>query len=64
VRISGLPFESHRTKCYLDVSLMKRHKTYYKGRRWWLPPSPGCGESCESELPLVRPSTKNVPTMH
>jgi len=27
-------------------------------------PSPGCGESCESELPVARPSTKNVSTMH
>ncbi len=27
-------------------------------------PSPGHGESCESELPVVRPSTKSVPTMH
>jgi hypothetical protein len=23
------------------------HKYYYKGGRWWLPPSPVCGESCE-----------------
>jgi hypothetical protein len=27
---------------------MARHKIYYKGRTWWLPPSPGLGESCES----------------
>jgi len=34
------------------------------GGRWWLPPSLGHGESCEFESPMVRPSTKNVPTMH
>ncbi len=32
--------------------------------RWWLPPSPGYGESCEFELPVVRPSTKGVLAMH
>jgi hypothetical protein len=34
------------------------------GGRWWLPPSPGRGESCVSELPVVRPNTKSAPTMH
>jgi len=28
--ISGLPFESPRTKCHLNVGLMERHKVYYK----------------------------------
>jgi hypothetical protein len=32
--------------------------------RWWLPSSPSCDESCVSKLPVVRPSTKSVPTMH
>jgi hypothetical protein len=27
---------------------MARHRVYYKGGRWWLPPSSGHGESCES----------------
>jgi hypothetical protein len=38
----------------------------YRGR-WWLPPSPGRGESyesCESEFPMARPSTKSAPIMH
>ncbi len=39
-------------------------KYILKGGRWWLPPSPSRGESCESELPMVRPSTKSAPTMH
>ncbi len=29
--ILGLPFESPRTKCHLDVGLVERHKVYYKG---------------------------------
>jgi hypothetical protein len=32
--------------------------------KWWLPPSLSRGESCESELPMARPSTKSAPTMH
>jgi hypothetical protein len=35
-----------------------------QGGRWWLPPSPGRGEFCVFELPVVRLSTKSVPTMH
>jgi len=29
--ISGLSFGSPKTKCDLDVGLVKRHKIYYKG---------------------------------
>jgi hypothetical protein len=35
-----------------------------EGGRWWLPPSPGHGESCVSVLLMARPSTKSAPTMH
>jgi hypothetical protein len=62
--ISGLPLGSPGTKNHLDVGPVERRKVYYKGGRWWLPPSPGCGESCVSELPVPRPNTKSVPTMH
>jgi hypothetical protein len=31
----------------------------YEGR-WWLPPSPGRGESSESVLPVACPNTKRV----
>ncbi len=41
--ISGLPFGSHGTKCHLGAGLVAKHKVYYKGRRWWLPSSPGRG---------------------
>jgi hypothetical protein len=30
------------------------------GGRWWLPPSPGHGESSESVLPVACPNTKGV----
>jgi hypothetical protein len=30
--ISGLPFGSPGTKCHLDVSLVERHKVYYRGK--------------------------------
>ncbi len=64
VRILGLPLGSLGTKCHLDVGLVERHIIYYKGERWWLPPSPDHGESCESKLPMVHPNTKSVPIMH
>jgi hypothetical protein len=31
------------------------------GRRWWLPPSPGRGESSEFVLPVACPNTKGGP---
>jgi len=34
------------------------HKILYGGR-WWLPPSPGCGESSEFVLPVACPNTKS-----
>ncbi len=46
VKISRLSLGSPRTKCHLDVSLVERQKIYYKGGKWWLPLSSGCGESC------------------
>jgi hypothetical protein len=30
------------------------------GRRWWLPPSPGRGESSESVLPVACSNTQGV----
>jgi hypothetical protein len=31
MRILGLPLRSLRTKCHLDVGLVKKHIVYYKG---------------------------------
>jgi hypothetical protein len=62
-KVAGVPTLAILGKCHLDVDLVERHKVYYKGKVV-APPSPGRGESCESELPVARPSTKSVPTMH
>ncbi len=62
--ISKLPLGSPKTKSHLDVGLVERHRVYYKGEGDGFPPSSSHGESCESELPVARPNTKNVPTMH
>jgi hypothetical protein len=64
MRISGLSLGSPGIKSHLDVTPMERRNIYYKGGRWWLPPSSGHGEFCVSELLVARPSTKSVPTMH
>ncbi len=45
--ISGLSLWSLGTKWHLGAGPMARHREYYKGGRWWLPSSPGRGESCE-----------------
>jgi hypothetical protein len=50
VGISGFPLGSPMTKWHLDVGLVERHKVYYKGEGGGFPPSPSCGESCESEF--------------
>jgi hypothetical protein len=39
-------FGSPKTKQHLGACLVARHKKYYKGGRWWLPPNPGRGEPC------------------
>jgi hypothetical protein len=51
-------------KSHLDVGPVGNHRVYYKGGRWWLPSSPGCGESCESELLVVHLNTKSASIMH
>jgi len=62
--ILGLPLGSPGKNSHLDVASVESYRVYYKGERWWLPPSPGRGESCVSVLPVVRPSTKGALTMH
>ncbi len=46
VRISRLPFGSPETKSHLDVAFVESCRVYYKGGRWWFPPTLGHGESC------------------
>jgi hypothetical protein len=49
VGISGVPLGSPETKSHLDVAPW-RVAEYIIWGRWWLPPSPGRGESCESRI--------------
>jgi len=62
--IWGLPFGSPRTKCHLDVGLVERHRIYYKGEGGGFPQVQTGGESYKSELHVIHPSTKSVPTVH
>jgi len=61
--ISRLPFGSLKTKCHLDVSLVERHKVYYKGEGGGFPQVRAMVSLVSSSLLVVRPSTKNVPIM-
>jgi hypothetical protein len=62
--ISGLPFGSLGTKCYLDVGLVERHKVYYKGEGGVFPQVWAMVSFVNPSLPVVRLSTKSAPTMH
>jgi hypothetical protein len=61
--ILGLPLGCLRTKSHLDVSLVKRHKVYYKGEggsfsQVWIVMSLG-----SSSLLMVCPSIKSASIM-
>jgi hypothetical protein len=56
----GIP----RSKCHLDVGLVERHKVYYKGESGGFPRVRAVLSLVIPSLPVVRPSTKCVPTMH
>jgi hypothetical protein len=62
--ISGLPLGSPGTKSHFGCGSCGKAQNMLEKGRWWLPPSPGRGESYESELPMVYLSTKSAPTMH
>jgi len=62
--ISGLPRESTGKNSHLDVASAEWRRVYYKGGRWWLPPSSGRGESCVFVLPVTCPCTKCALTLH
>jgi hypothetical protein len=51
------PWESRDKKPFGCRCRGEAQRILYGGR-WWLPPSPGCGESNESMLPVACPSTK------
>jgi hypothetical protein len=61
VGISGLPFGSPRTKKPFGCGPCGELQSILYGGRWWFPPNPGCGESCESRVARGCPSTKGTP---
>jgi hypothetical protein len=60
----GIPIWESQDKMPFGCGPCGEAQNRLQGGRWWVLPSPGRGESCESELPVARPSTKSVPTMH
>ncbi len=62
--ISGLPLGSPGTKCHLDMALVERHKVYYKGEGGGFPQVWAVVNLVSLNLPVARPSTKSVQTMH
>ncbi len=62
--ISELPLESLEKKCHLDVSLMGRHRVYYKGEGGGFPQVQAVVNLVNLNLSVVHPSTKNAPTLH
>jgi hypothetical protein len=48
--VSRLLLGSLGKKCHSDVASVESYREYYKGGRWWLPLSPGRGESSESKV--------------
>jgi hypothetical protein len=57
----GTPLWESREKVPFGCSLGGELQRILYGRKWWLPPSPGHGESSESKLPVACPNTKGVP---
>jgi len=64
VKILGFPLGNPGTKCHLDVGLVERHKVYYKGEGGGFPQARAVVSLVNLSLLVVRPNTKNAPTMH
>jgi hypothetical protein len=62
--ISRLTLGNPETKCHLDVGLMEKHKVYYKGEGGGFPQVRAVVSLVSLSLPMTRPSTKSVKTMH
>jgi hypothetical protein len=62
--ISGLPFESLGTKCYLDVGLVEKHRVYYMGEGDGFSQVQAVVSLVSPSLPVACFSTKSAPTMH
>jgi len=57
----GTPTWESREKESFGCSLSGELQRILYGGRWWLPPSPGRGESCVSKCPWLIPTPKGVP---
>jgi len=57
----GTPTWESREKEPFGCSLRGVTQRILYGGRWWLPPSPGRGESCVSKCPWLVPTPKGVP---
>jgi len=58
------PIWESETKSHLDVSLVERHRVYYKGEGGGFPQVQAVVSLVSSSLPMVHPSTKSASTMH
>jgi hypothetical protein len=56
----GTPFRESREFVPFGCSLHRELQSILYGGRWWLPPSPGRGESCVSKCPWLVPTPKGV----
>jgi len=56
----GTPTWESREKEPFGCSLRGKLQSILYGGRWWLPPSPGRGESCVSKCPWLDPTPKGV----
>jgi hypothetical protein len=57
------PWESRDKKSFGCRCRGQTQRIIYAGR-WWLPPSPGHGESSESVLPVACPNTRVIPNVN
>jgi len=62
--ILWVPFGNLETKCHLDVSLVEKHRVYYKGEGGGFPQVRVVLSLVNLSLPVAHLSTKSVPTMH
>jgi hypothetical protein len=60
VKIPRLPSGNLGTKCHLDVSLMERHKIYYKGEGGGFSQVQTVVSFVNLRMPVLCPSTKNA----
>jgi hypothetical protein len=62
--ILGPPFRSLGTKCHLDLSLVERHRVYYKGEGGGFLQVQAVVNLTSPSLHVARLNTKSVLTMH